>query len=45
MLIGLEEKIEDFKKLIKEDKLRQSYLFFGEPQIGKFTFASSLVNF
>ena len=45
MLIGLENKIEKFKKLIKENKLRQSYLFFGEPQIGKFTFASGLVNF
>ena len=45
MLYGLEEKIEEFKKLIKEDKLRQSYLFFGESQIGKFTFAASLVNF
>jgi len=45
MLYGLEEKIEEFKKLIKEDKLRQSYLFFGEPQIGKFIFAAGLVNF
>ena len=45
MLYGLEEKIDDFKKAIKENNLRQSYLFFGELQIGKFTFASSLVNF
>jgi len=45
MLYGLERKIDDFKKAIKENKLRQSYLFFGEPQLGKFTFAASLVNF
>ena len=45
MLYGLEDKIEEFKKAVKKDNLRQSYLFFGEPQIGKFTFASSLVNF
>ena len=45
MLYGLENKVEDFKKAIKENNLRQSYLFFGEPQIGKFSFASSLVNF
>jgi DNA polymerase-3 subunit delta' len=45
ILVGLEDKIEEFKKLIKENKLRQSYLFFGEPGIGKFTFARCLVNF
>lgn len=45
MLYGLEDKIELFKRLIKENNLRQSYLFFGEPQIGKFTFAGALVNF
>lgn len=45
MLYGLEDKIKEFKKAIAENELRQSYLFFGEPQIGKFTFASSLVNF
>ncbi len=45
MLYGLEDKIELFKRLIKENNLRQSYLFFGEPQIGKFTFAASLINF
>lgn len=45
MLYGLEKKIEEFKALIKENKLRQSYLFFGEPGVGKFTFACCLVNF
>jgi len=45
MLYGLENKIEEFKKAVKENNLRQSYLFFGEPQVGKFTFAKSLVNF
>ena len=45
MLFGLEDKIELFKRLVKDNNLRQSYLFFGEPQIGKFTFAASLVNF
>lgn len=45
MLVGLEDKIEEFQKIIKENKLRQSYLFFGEPGVGKFTFARCLVNF
>jgi DNA polymerase-3 subunit delta' len=45
MLVGLEDKIEEFKKVVKENKLRQSYLFFGEPGIGKFTFAQCLINF
>ena len=45
MLYGLEDKIKEFKKIIAENNLRQSYLFFGEPGIGKFTFACCLVNF
>jgi len=45
MLYGLEEKISDFKRIVSEKKLSQSYLFFGDPQIGKFTFAGALVNF
>lgn len=45
MLVGLEDKIEEFKKVIEENKLRQSYLFFGEPGVGKFAFARCLVNF
>jgi len=33
-----------FVKLIKENKLSHGYIFFGEPQVGKFTFAKNLAN-
>jgi DNA polymerase-3 subunit delta' len=45
MLFGCKEKIEIFKKLISNDGLSHAYLFFGEPQVGKFTFAKSLAYF
>lgn len=37
--------VKDFKELVKANKLAQGYIFFGDPQIGKFTFAKSLANF
>lgn len=45
MLFGHEDKIENFKRLIKENSLSHAYLFFGDNQIGKFTFAQSLGYF
>lgn len=34
-----------FKRLIDEDKLSHGYVFFGESQVGKATFAKCLANF
>lgn len=45
MFIGNQHLAEDFKKLIENGKLSHGYVFFGEPQVGKFTFARYLANF
>ena len=45
MLIGHENSVKLFKKLADKDKLFHAYLFFGEPQLGKFLFAVSLANY
>lgn len=45
MLIGRDNLIKLFKKLAGDDKLSHAYLFFGEPQVGKFLFALSLANY
>jgi len=45
MLIGHDNLVKTFKRLIKEDKLSHGYIFFGEPQVGKATFAKYLANF
>jgi len=45
MIWGYEDKITLFKKLINENKLAQAYLFYGEPEIGKFTFAKKIALF
>lgn len=45
MLIGQEELKERFKRLTGEGRLSHSYIFFGEPQVGKYSFALSLANF
>lgn len=45
MVFGYDDKIELFKKLIEKDDLAHAYLFYGEPEIGKFTFASFLASF
>ncbi len=41
-VIGHKKQQEFFNRLIKEGKLSGSYIFFGEDQIGKFTFAKFL---
>ena len=45
MLIGQKNLIKLFKKMADNDKLFHAYLFFGEPQVGKFLFAVSLANY
>ncbi|MBI2013012.1 MAG: hypothetical protein HYS88_00990 [Candidatus Colwellbacteria bacterium] len=45
MLVGHEKLTETFKQLIKDDRLSHGYIFFGEPQVGKFTFALSLATY
>ncbi|MCL5017403.1 MAG: DNA polymerase III subunit [Patescibacteria group bacterium] len=45
MFLGNNFLFEDFKKIARSGKISQGYIFFGEPQIGKFTFAISLANF
>lgn len=45
MLLGLKSLTEKFRKSADDDKLNSAYLFFGEPQVGKFTFAHSLANY
>ena len=45
MLFGHEDKIKLFKKLAKEGRLSQAYLFYGDAQIGKFLFAKHLAYF
>jgi hypothetical protein len=45
MLLGHQHLIKDFKNLVKNDRLAQGYIFFGEPQVGKFYFAKHLANF
>jgi len=42
MLIGLDNLEKTFKRLIKEKKLSHSYIFFGEPQVGKYSFSLAL---
>jgi DNA polymerase-3 subunit delta' len=45
MLIGHEDKINLFKKLVEGNELRHAYLFFGDSQVGKSLFAKMLANF
>lgn len=45
MLFGHDQKIDIFKKLTASGNLSHAYLFYGEPEIGKFTFARSLAHF
>lgn len=44
MIIGHQHLIKDFKALVKNDRLAHGYIFFGEPQVGKFYFAQHLAN-
>ena len=45
MLVGHKEKTKIFKELLKDNGLSHGYIFFGEEQVGKKTFALSLANF
>lgn len=45
MIFGYDSLLADFKKLADEKRLSHAYLFFGEPQIGKFLFAKCLANY
>ena len=38
-------KSKDFKELARRGKLAHGYIFFGEPEVGKFYFAKHLANF
>lgn len=44
MIIGHYSQQKIFNKLIQEKRLAGSFIFFGEPQVGKFTFAKSLAE-
>ena len=45
MLIGHQYLVKDFKELVKRGGLAHGYIFFGEPEVGKFYFAKHLANF
>jgi len=45
MLLGKEDIRDNFKRLVKEGGLSHGYIFFGEPQVGKYSFALSLASF
>ena len=45
MFIGHSQLVKDFKNLIKNGRLAHGYVFFGEPEVGKFYFAKHLANF
>jgi len=45
MLYGFDKKIKEFKILAENGRLAQSYIFFGDPQIGKAAFARHLAFF
>ena len=45
MIIGHQHLVKDFKQLAKAGKLAHGYIFFGEPEVGKFYFAKHLANF
>lgn len=45
MLVGRDNLVKIFKRLADGDKLSHGYLFFGEPQVGKFAFAREFANY
>ncbi|MFH1193193.1 MAG: hypothetical protein V1656_02655 [Candidatus Jorgensenbacteria bacterium] len=45
MIVGHEDKVRAFQKLANEKRLSHAYLFFGEAQTGKYTFARSFAHF
>ena len=44
-MIGHQDKINLFKKLADDNKLSHAYLFFGDPEIGKFLLLIFLANY
>lgn len=44
MIVGHQHLVRDFKTLVKSGKLAHAYIFFGEPEVGKFYFAKHLAN-
>mgnify|MGYP001569356498 CR=1 FL=1 len=45
MLVGHQEKVKIFGELYKSDLLSHGYIFFGEEQVGKKSFALAFANF
>ncbi len=45
MIYGHDSLVKDFKNLIDQKRLFHAYVFFGEPQVGKFLFAKNLANY
>lgn len=45
MIVGHQHIVKDFERLAKVGKLAQSYIFFGEPEVGKYYFAKHLANY
>lgn len=45
MFIGHSQLVRDFKNLAKSSRLAHGYIFFGEPEVGKFYFAKHLASF
>ncbi len=45
MFTGHQHLVKNFQQLIKRKRLAHGYIFFGEPQVGKFYFAKHLANF
>lgn len=45
MLYGFDKRIKEFRALVANNQLGQSYIFFGDPQIGKASFARNLAYF
>ncbi len=45
MIIGHRQLVKDFKNLAQREKLSHAYLFFGEPEVGKFYFAKHFAYF
>ncbi len=43
-MIGHQDLVRDFKNLVKNNRLAHGYIFFGEPEVGKFYFAGHLAN-
>ena len=45
MVVGHSHLIQDFQKLAQQRRLAQGYIFFGEPEVGKFYLTQHLVSF